>query len=105
MKRCARCAAFYEDEHVCRDLVLKSAVNGPKSECVANVVANNPMVANAMVANAPRLVANRSGGRHGKYRDVERRRAYMAAYMRKWRSRKTAGRILAKASAFDSPEA
>ena len=68
----------------------------------ARVVANDvPMVANApiRVANASQRVANTAAAvaniplpvvanstRHGKYRDIDRRRVYMREYMRRRRA-------------------
>lgn len=57
-------------------------------ELVANKAA---LVANdvGMVANAPSLVANKAT-RHGKYRNTERRKAYMRDLMRRKRAARKA---------------
>jgi hypothetical protein len=60
-----------------------------QTEPAKSLVANEPeLVANAppLVANKTEpMVANKGESRHGKYLDIEKRRAYMTAYMRKRR--------------------
>ncbi len=89
MKRCARCAGFYENEHTCKDLVPK-----PKSLCQPDVAKVEPM-AKVDVANVAKNESDMAKTTY-RYRDVEKRRAYMRELMRK---------RYKKANGFDSPKA
>ena len=52
---------------------------GRSHRCVGNAQVT-------VVANKPEMVANVVANRHGKYADLDKRRAYMRAYMAKRRA-------------------
>ena len=79
MKRCARCCAFYDDTHTC------AAAQGPSTTPTAPA-ANAPALVGVREIPDTQMVANVVANRHGKYRDVEKRRVYMREHMRKLRA-------------------
>jgi hypothetical protein len=71
MKRCARCAAFYADEHTCSDLATATPM--------ANTVPVRPPVRPSSTSDIER------------YRDRDKRKAYLRDYMRAHMRKKRAG--------------